>query len=77
MWTDGQTDMMKLIVAFSNYSNEPKTMPNFHVQSGIRLRDPSLWRAWDQARHYTAMSLRSVGLLHMHVITYVIILLRV
>jgi hypothetical protein len=25
-WTDGQTDMMKLIVAFRNFANAPKTI---------------------------------------------------
>jgi len=32
MRTDGQTDMMKLIVAFRNFTNAPKNEPQFYIK---------------------------------------------
>jgi len=48
MWTDIQTDMAKLIVAFRNFANAPKTMaedaiihsPSEHV-TGVVATDKS------------------------------------
>ena len=31
MWTDGQTNMTKLIVAFRNFANTPKTFIYGHI----------------------------------------------
>jgi hypothetical protein len=32
IWMDGQTDMMKLIVAFHNFANAPKIKPDCHAR---------------------------------------------
>jgi len=36
MWTDGQTDMMKLIVAFYNFVNMPKNGARYIEREEIR-----------------------------------------